>query len=115
MRYVPKKKYLIVNNLFRRSKYKNNNNSSKKDIEKFLNYKLKYLEIYYLLVIIYEERIRINFESIKYREKAFVNVKKDGNNNKSFKSPKNDFFINRNENYSFTRILNLKLKYSEKY
>ena len=80
-----------------------------------MNYKLKYLKIYYLLVAIYEERIRVNFGGIKYKEKAFVNAKKGGNNNKSFKSSKNDFSIDRNGNYSSARILNLKLKYSEKY
>ena len=57
----------------------------------------------------------MNFGGIKYRGKAFVNAEEGENNNKSFKSPKNDFSINRNENYNFTRILNLKLKYSEKY
>ena len=73
------------------------------------------MEIYYLLVAVYEKRVKVNFEGIKYKEKAFVNAKKGENNNKSFKSPKNDFSINRNENYNFARILNLKLKYSEKY
>ena len=57
----------------------------------------------------------MNFGGIKYREKAFVNAGKGENNSKNFKSPKNDFFVNKNGNYNFTRILNLKLKYSEKY
>ena len=115
MRYVFKKKHLIVNSLFRRLKYKNNSNSSREDIEEFLNYELKYLKFYYLLAIVYEERVKINFGDIKYKEKAFVNTKKGENNNKNFKSPKDDFSINRNENYNSTRILNSELKYSEKY
>ena len=115
MRYVPKKKYLVINSLSRRLKYKNDSNNLKKNIKKFLNYKLKCLEIYYLLVTVCERRVKINFENIKYRGKTFVNAGKGENSNKNFKSPKNDFFINRNGNYSFIRILNLKLKYSEKY
>ena len=115
MRYVPKKKYLIVNSLSRRLKCGDDNNSLRENIEKFLDYELKCLEIYYLLVIIYEGRIRVNFGGVKYRGKAFVNAGEGENNNKSFKSPKNDFSIGGNENYSFTRILNSKLKYSEKH
>ena len=76
---------------------------------------MKYLKIYYLLGAVYEGKIKINFENIKYKKKAFVNTGKGENNNKSFKSPKNDFSVNKNGNYSFIRILNLKLKYSEKY
>ena len=105
----------MANSLSRRLKYKDNNNSSRKNIKRFLNHKLKCLKIYYLLVTVYEKRVKVNFEGIKYREKAFVNTEKGENSNKNFKSPKNDFSINRDENYSFTRILNLKLKYSEKY
>ena len=105
----------MVNSLFRRLKYKDDSNSLRKNIKKFLNHKLGCLKIYYLLIIIYEGRVRVNFESIKYRGKAFVNAGEGGNNNKSFKSPKNDFSTGGNGNYNFTRILNLKLKYSEKY
>ena len=115
MRYVPKKKHLVVNSLSRRPKCKDNSNSSKKNIEEFLDHKLKYLEIYYLLVIVCEGRVRVNFGGIKYRGKAFVNTEKGGDSNKSFKSPGNDFFISGNGNYSPARILNFKLKYSEKY
>ena len=57
----------------------------------------------------------MNFGGIKYREKAFVNAEGGENSSKSFKSLKNDFFANRDENYSFTRVLNLELKYSERY
>ena len=105
----------MANSLSRRLKYKDNNNSLRKDIEKFLNYKLKYLKIYYLLVIIYEKRVKINFGGIKYKGKAFVNTKEGEDNNKSFKSPGNDFSINKNGDCNSARILNLKLKYSEKY
>ena len=105
----------MANSLSRRLKYKDDSNNLRKNIEKFLNYKLGCLKIYYLLVIVCEKRIKVNFGGIKYRGKTFVNAKEGGNNNKSFKSSKNDFFINRNGDYSFTRILNLKLKYSEKY
>ena len=105
----------MVNSLSRRPKYKDNNNSSRENIKEFLNHKLKYLKIYYLLIAVCEKRIKMNFEGIKYRGKAFVNTEEDENSDKSFKSPKNDFFIGGNENYSFARILNLKLKYSEKY
>ena len=115
MRYVFKKKYLVVNSLSRRLKYKDDSNSLRKNIEKFLNHELKCLKIYYLLIIVYEGRIKVNFEGIKYRGKTFVNAGRGENNNKNFKSPKNDFFIDRNGDYNFTRILNLKLKYNEKY
>ena len=115
MRYIPKKKYLIINSLSRRLKCKNNSDSSRKNIEEFLNYKLKCLKIYYLLIAVYEESVKVNFGGIKYRGKAFVNTEEGENNNKSFKSSKNDFFISENENYNFARFLNLKLKYSEKY
>ena len=57
----------------------------------------------------------MNFGGIKYRGKAFVNTEKGGDSDKSFKSPKDDFSAGRNGDYSFTRILNLELKYSEKY
>ena len=115
MRYVPKKKYLVVNSLSRRPKYKNDNNSLKKNIKEFLNHKLKYLKIYYLLVVVYEGRVKVNFGNIKYRGKAFVNAEGGENSDKSFKSSKNDFFIGGDGDYNSTRILNLKLKYSEKY
>ena len=115
MRYVPKKKHLIANSLFRRPKYKDDSNNLKKDIKEFLNYKLKYLEIYYLLVAVCEGKVKVNFRNIKYKGKAFVNAKEGGDNNKSSKSPKNDFFIGGDGNYSSTRILNLKLKYSERH
>ena len=105
----------MVNSLSRRPKCEDDSNSLRKNIKKFLNDKLKCLEIYYLLVIIYERRIKVNFEGVKYREKAFVNAKEGENSDKSFKSPKNDFSVNKNGNYSSARILNLKLKYSEKY
>ena len=105
----------MANSLSRRLKYKDDNNNLKKNIKKFLNYELKCLKIYYLLVIVCEKRVRMNFENIKYKEKAFVNAGEGENNGKSFKSPKNDFFIDKNGNYSFTRILNPELKYSEKY
>ena len=105
----------MVNSLSKRLKCKDDSDGSRKNIKEFLNYKLKCLGIYYLLVIIYEKKVRVNFGGIKYKGKAFVNVGRGGNNNKSFKSPKNDFFTDGNKNYSFTRILNLKLKYSEKY
>ena len=115
MRHVPKKKYLIADNLSRRLKYKNDSNSLRKNIKKFLNYKLGYLKIYYLLIAVCEGRVKVNFGNIKYRGKTFVNTKEGENSNKSFKSSKNDFFIDKNGDYNFTRILNLKLKYSEKY
>ena len=105
----------MVNSLFRRLKYRNDSDSLRKNIEKFLNYKLKYLEIYYLLIVVCEERVKVNFEGIKCRGKAFVNAEEGENSDKNFKSPKNDFFVGRNENYNFTRILNPKLKYSERY
>ena len=115
MRHVPKKKHLIVNSLSRRLKYKDDSNNLRKNIKEFLNYKLGYLKIYYLLVAVCEGRVKINFGGVKYKGKAFVNAGKGGDSNKSFKSPKNDFFINKNGNYSSTRILNSELKYSEKY
>ena len=115
MRYVPKKKYLVVNSLFRRLKCKDDSNSLRKDIEEFLNYKLGCLEIYYLLIIVCEGKVRVNFGGVKYRRKTFVNAGGGGDGGKSFKSPKNDFSTGENGNYNFIRILNLKLKYSEKY
>ena len=105
----------MVNSLSRRLKYRNDSNSLRKNIKKFLNYKLKYLKIYYLLIAVCEKRVKINFEGIKYKEKAFVNAEKDENSDKNFKSSKNDFFADKNGDYNFIRILNLKLKYSEKY
>ena len=115
MRYVFKKKHLVVNSLSRRLKYKDDSDSLRKNIKKFLNCELKCLKIHYLLVAVCEGRVKVNFGGIKYRGKAFVNAGGSGNNDKSFKSPKNDFFTNRNENYNSIRILNLELKYSEKY
>ena len=115
MRYVPKKKHLVVNSLSRRLKYKDDSNNSRKNIEEFLNYKLECLKIYYLLVAVCEGRVKINFKNIKCRGKTFVNTEEGGNNNKSFKSPKNDFFVGGDGNYNSARILNLKLKYSEKH
>ena len=105
----------MVDSLFRRLKCENDSNNLKKNIKEFLDYKLKYLKIYYLLVIIYEERVKVNFGGIKYRRKTFVNAEKDGDGGKSFKSPKNDFSVGGDGDYSFIRILNLELKYSEKY
>ena len=115
MRHVPKKKHLVADSLSRRLKYKDDSNNLRKDIKEFLNYKLKCLKIYYLLVTVYEERIKINFGGIKYRKKAFVNTKEGENSGKSSKSLKNDFSTGGNGDYNFTRILNSKLKYSEKY
>ena len=105
----------MINSLFRRLKYKDNSDSSRKNIKKFLDHELECLKIYYLLITICEERIKVNFGGIKYRGKAFVNTEEGEDNSESFKSPKNDFSINRDGNYSFIRILNLELKYSEKY
>ena len=115
MRHVLRKKYLVADSLSRRPKCEDDSNSLRKDIEKFLNHKLRYLEIYYLSVTKYEERVRVNFGGVKYRKKAFVNTKGGGNSSKSFKSPEDDFSADRDENYNFTRILNLELKYSEKH
>ena len=115
MRHVSGKKYLVANSLSRRLKYRNDSDSLKKNIKEFLNYELKCLKIYYLLIAVCEERVKVNFGGIKYRGKAFVNAEGGGDSDKSFKSPGNDFFVDRNGNYNFTRILNLKLKYSEKY
>ena len=105
----------MINSFSRRLKCKDDSNSLRKNIKEFLDYKLKYLKIYYLLVAVCERRVKVNFEGIKYKGKAFVNTEEGGNSDKSFKSSKNDFFINKNGNYSFTRVLNSKLKYSEKY
>ena len=105
----------MVNSLSRRLKYKDDSNNLRKNIEQFLNYELKYFGIYYLFIAIYEKRVKKNSGNVKYRGKAFVNTKEGGNKNKSFKSPGNDFFVSKNENYNSTRILNSELKYSEKY
>ena len=105
----------MVNSLSRRLKYKDDSNNLRKNIKKSLDYELKCLKIYHLLITVYEGRVKINFGGIKYKEKAFVNTEEGGDSNKSFKSPKNDFSTGKNGDYNFTRILNLKLKYSEKY
>ena len=115
MRYVPRKKHLVANSLSRRPKCEDDNNSLRKDIKEFLDYELKCLKIYYLLVVKYEGRVRVNFGGVKYREKAFVNAGKGEDSGESSKSPKDDFFINKNGDYGSARILNLELKYSEKH
>ena len=115
MRHVPKKKHLVADSLSRRLKYKDDSNSLKKDIKEFLNHKLECLGIYYSSVVKCEERIRVNFGGVKYREKAFVNAGGGGDNSESSKSLKNDFSAGGDGNYSPARILNSELKYSEKH
>ena len=115
MRHVPGKKYLVADSLSRRLKCEDDSDGSRKDIEEFLDYELKCLEIYYLSVTVYEGRVRMNFGGVKCRGKAFVNTGKGGNSSESSKSPGDDFSVDRDGDYNSIRILNLELEYSERY